>query len=178
MGTKQSSSKVDAQHVDAQQVAAKLVRKILKVPIEILVPEVNDEPIKVDLPITKALPPLTGNLNIHLRMTDILKAPIHITVPRSIDMTVVKLTPPPDVIKDLLEEYDELLAYWGDYLKSLPNLPMQYESCIDKVHKEALANTDFKTKALNKEPKELQHHLSTEEEIGYAWDDIRDLPQE
>ena len=86
---------------------------------------------------TKDIPPITSSLDIHLYMPTLLNAPIQISMPRSIDMEVVKLTPVPiHVPKELLDKYDELLDYWGNYLKSIPSLPDKYEKCIDKVHKE------------------------------------------
>ena len=48
-----------------------------------------------------------------------------------------------------------MLADWGACLMSMPELPKEYEKCIDKVHKEALASIDFKTNPLPKEPAHL-----------------------
>ena len=100
-------------------------------------------------------------------------------MPRSIDMRVVKLTPiPTDVPRDLLKKRDELLAYYGDYLKSLPDLPKEYKSCIDKVHKEAKTNIDFKTNPLTREPRELQHTATSATQLNAVWNEIRFMAKE
>jgi len=50
---------------------------------------------------------------------------------------------------------------YGEYLKSLPEMPKPYESCFDKVIAKTKANLDFKLNPLKKEPSHLQHTCTT-----------------